>query len=96
MSGWIDRLRSIALESRSAAKSEAARPDVAAEVGARIDSVLETARKTARAVAKLEARFDSLEVQMTELVAQAQRREDDFLAPLMDALDCSTQRGPRS
>ena len=87
MSGWLDRLRNIATESRSASRPEAAPRDMAAEVGGRIDSVLETARKTARAVAKLEASFESLEAQVSELATQARRREDEFLAPLMDALD---------
>jgi len=87
MSSWIDRLRRIADGSLSAPARGAAPQDVALEVGARVDSVLEIARKIARAVAKLEARFDGVEVHVTELAAHLQRREDDFLAPLMDALD---------
>src|SRR5688572_6472289 len=82
MSSWLERLRNLAVESLGGPASE---PETGSEAG--LSSLAELGRKTARAVTKLEARLASIETELSTLVAQGERRDDDVFAPLMDALD---------
>jgi len=81
---WLDELRNLAAKRRNGSEPASA---ASSELAARLDTAIDLGRKAARSGTKVEARLESLEHTVAELVELGRRRDDVFFAPLMDALD---------